>query len=77
VSVTRFSATEAPTPEPVVPAVALALDVVADVALIVASAAGTLNAPDRVAVVERFAIVSANEPATLTEPAAPEVAVLV
>jgi hypothetical protein len=73
VSVTRFSATDAPTPEPVVPAVAVADDTVVEVALTVASAAGAVNVPMRVAVVVTFAIVSPSEPATETDAAAPEI----
>jgi hypothetical protein len=72
VSVTRFSATAAPTPEPVVPAVALAEDTVVDVALNVASADGALTEPVSSACVCTFAIVRPSDPATPTDAAAPE-----
>ena len=75
-SVTRLSATEAPTPEPVVPAVAFAEETVVEVALKVASADGALTEPVSSAVVFTFAIVSASEPATPTDAAAPESASL-
>jgi hypothetical protein len=73
VSVTRLSATAAPTPEPVVPAVAFAEETVVDVALNVASAVGALRPPESSADVWTFAIVKPNEPAKPTEPAAPEI----
>ena len=69
---TRSIATEAPTPEPVVPAVAFADEVVVEVALKVASADGALTRPVSNADVLTFAIVSASEPATPTDAAAPE-----
>ena len=71
-SVTRSSATAAPTPEPVVPAVAFADETVAEVALNVESAAGAVTEPVSSADVFTFAIVSPSEPATPTEAAAPE-----
>lgn len=72
-SVTRFSATAAPTPDPVDPAVAFALEAVAEVALKVAFAAGALRVPLRDASVCTFAIVRPSEPATPTDAAAPEI----
>ena len=72
-SVTRFSATAAPTPEPVEPAVAFAEEAVADVALTIAFAAGAFTAPERSARVCTFAIVSPSDPATAAEAAAPEI----
>ena len=75
-SVTRSSATEAPTPEPVAPAVDFAEDVVVEVALKVASADGAPTEPVSSADVFTFAIVSPSEPATHTEAAAPESASL-
>lgn len=77
VSVTRFNDTAAPTPVPVEPAVATADDVVADVALTVASADGEENEPVRCAAVQTFSTVIANDPATPTDAAAPEIASLV
>ena len=73
VSVTRSMATEAPTPEPVAPAVAFADEIVVEVALKVASEAGALTVPVSSAEVFTFATVSPSEPATDTEPAAPEI----
>jgi hypothetical protein len=67
-----LSATAAPTPEPVAPAVAFADDAVVEVAATVTSAAGALTVPEIVARVRTFAIVNPSEPATETEPAAPE-----
>jgi hypothetical protein len=72
VSVTRFSATAAPTPEPVVPAVAFAEDVVVEVAPKVASALGATTEPDSSASVCTSATVNASEPATDTDAAAPD-----
>jgi hypothetical protein len=75
-SVTRFSATAAPTPEPDVPAVAVAEDVVDEVAMKLASADAVASDPVSSASVCAFAIVSASDPATPTEAAAPEIASL-
>jgi hypothetical protein len=72
VSVTRFSAAEAPTPEPVNPAVAFALEIVPEAAFTVAFAAGDENEPEINAVVATFAIVRPSEPATPTDAAAPD-----
>ena len=58
------------------PAVAVADEMLVEVAVKVASAAGALTAPVRNASVWMFAIVSASDPATDTEPAAPESASL-
>ena len=74
VSITRFSATEAPTPAPA-PAVAFAVEVVAEVAFSV-TLPGVLTPPVSIASVATFAIVSANDPATDTEAAAPDSASL-
>ena len=59
VSVTRLIAAEAPTPEPLTPAVASALETLVEVALKVASADGALTDPVSSADVFTFAIVSA------------------
>ena len=72
VSVIRSSATAAPMPEPVVPAVAFADETVVEVDFSVASADGELNEPVSSAEVDTFAIVRPSEPATPTEAAAPE-----
>ena len=72
VSVTRFSATAAPTPEPVVPAVAFADETVVDVALNVTAAPDAPTPPVSNASVCTFAIVNPSEPATPTDAAAPE-----
>jgi len=72
VSVMRFSATAAPTPEPVVPAVAFADETVVDVALNVTAAPDAPTPPVSNASVCTFAIVNPSEPATPTDAAAPE-----
>ena len=73
-----FSATAAPTPEPVAPAVALAVESDVDVAIKSASPpiASTAAADRNRASVFRLAIVRASEPATDTLPAAPDFASL-
>jgi hypothetical protein len=66
-----FNATEAPTPEPVVPASAFASEVEADVAVALTAAEFPFTLPLGVAVVVIFPIVRANEPAKPTDAAAP------
>src|SRR4030088_2350820 len=65
-SSTMFRATEAPMPEPVVPARAFASDVDGDVAIPVTARPPASAAPLIVAALASFAMVSANEPAKLT-----------
>jgi hypothetical protein len=68
-------ATAAPTPAPVVPAVAVAVELPVELAVI-PTAPALVAEPVSAECVLRFAIVSANEPATATEAAAPELASL-
>jgi hypothetical protein len=78
VSVTRFKATAAPTPVPVAPAVAFALESLAEVAVKVALAPprSSADTESSCAVVFTSMLLSASEPATDTDPAAPEIASL-
>ncbi|HEX7526909.1 MAG TPA: hypothetical protein VF327_11410 [Gaiellaceae bacterium] len=73
-SVTRFSATEAPTPDPVEPAVACADEALVDEAT--NCTAGTVADEASVAPVLRLTMSRAKDPARPTDPAAPETAVL-